>query len=148
MFSITINTDDPQVIINIAKAVNNTPPAGFVSVPGGTSTSIDVKPPEVVIHTTEDKVEEAKAAVNVTEEATVKVEEPIVKEEPTADVKAIGQKLRQLLLNVSKLDGKTIQDAKEIAAKGAGVDTSAINKDFPAHPKAHDAIKALEGVLA
>ena len=147
MFTLTINTDDPIVLANIAKAIANTPPAGFVSVDGG------VMPDQpVIIHATEAKKEEAKAAV-VKKESTKVKEEPIPEPEPTpppaatADSAEIGQRLRELLLAVSKLDGKTIADAKQIAATGAGVDVTAINKDFPSHPKAADAIAALEASL-
>lgn len=143
MFTITIETENPAVLIAIAKAVKNTPPVGFTEVRPGD----DVKPPEVSIHTTEAKAEDAKEAVNVNPKATVKVEDPLAAPSPppAADTAAIGQRVRELLLAVSKMDGQTIQTAKDIAvnAVGGGV---AVDKEFPNHPKVQDAIKALEAV--
>ena len=151
MFSITITTDDPQVIMNIAKAVKNTPPMGFSSVTG---------PPEVVIHAPPEKFREAKENLNVNEEVVEIKEEPIEPtpipatesitqevEAPPAPNPATGQELRRLLLNVANLEDQNIQTAKKIAAEAAGIDPSGINKDFPNHPKVREAMAALEALL-
>jgi len=146
MFTINITTDDPAVLIAIGKAVKNLPPEGF--------TSVDAhETPEVTIHAAKEKIEEAAKAVNVKGEVKV-VKEETPKPEPIdprgrepEEIKEIGQRLRQALLGVSKLDGKSVKDAKDIAAEAAGVPVESIGKDFPSHPKALDAIAALEALL-
>jgi len=149
--TITIETENVAVLSAVANAVKNTPPEGFVSENGPL-------PTEIQVHAPEEKAVEAVEAVVATPEAVVEVAEPTIPQEavttpveapkPDEGVKAIGQELRQALLGVSKLEGKTIQCAKEIAAKAAGIDVSEIGKDFPSHPKAKSAIDALRGVIA
>ena len=63
---------------------------------------------------------------------------------PTDDeAKEKGQRLRQLILAVSKLPDQTIQSAKEVAATAAGITPDKIDKDFPKNPKVDASISAL-----
>jgi hypothetical protein len=144
MFELTIKTDNPALLIAIANVVKNTPPVGYN----------EGKPVEVNVHASLKDMKAAVDNVDLAPNAKVK-EEPI--DEPTTKpvdplaseaAKDKGQRIRKLLLAVSKLDGQDIQSAIAVAAKAAGVEPSGVNKAFPSHPKADEAIKSLEAMLA
>ena len=147
MFELTIRTDNPDLIRAIADLVKNTPPPGWTE---------DNKPPQVNVHASIKDMKAAQANVNVAPSAgEVKPQvipeapapiEPTAEPAPPIDPKETGQRLRELLLKVSQMDGQDIQTAKAIAitAVGGGVQ---IDKEFPNHPRVQDAITALEGAL-
>lgn len=136
---------DVRILSAIARAINNVPPEGYTEVRVGE----DPKPAEVTIHASSEKAEEAVESVNLNDAATAKVEKLVENQvdKTPDDTKDKGQRLRELLLGVSKIDGQNIQTAKKIAADAAGIMPDEINKDFPNHPKVDDAIKALEGLI-
>lgn len=145
MFELTIKTDNPEVLKAVAVAVKNAPPATLQmsdSVPVNVHASIkDMK--EAVDNL--DAVPEAKVVEQPSEkpltEPAPTVEDKVAPSED--DAKEKGQRLRQLILAVSKLDGQSIQSAKEVAATAAGITPDKIDKDFPKNPKVDAAISAL-----
>jgi len=148
MFKLTIETENPAVLVAIANAVKNTPPLGFQS--------SSEKPIPINVHASIKDMKAAKDNLVLAPNTTVQEvpnEEPPSPPAPIVDplseeaAKDKGQDIRKLLLAVSKLDGHDIQTAKAVAAKAAGIDPSGINKDFPTHPKADDAIKALKALV-
>lgn len=147
MFELTIKTDNPEVLKAVAVAVKNAPPATLQvsdSVPVNVHASIkDMKAAvDNLDAVPEAKVVEQPSGKPLTEPVPlVEVEADVA---PTEDVaKEKGQRLRQLILAVSKLPDHTIQSAKEVAAKAADITPDKIDKDFPKNPKVDAAISAL-----
>jgi hypothetical protein len=143
VFEVTIRTDNPAVLVAIAKAVENTPPLGWN----------EGKPTDVNVHASLKSMKEAMDTVNAKADVLIKEDvipaptitppvEPTATPAPPIDTKEVGQRLREALLAVSKMEGQTIQTAKEIAvnAVGGGV---AVDKDFPNHARVEEAITAL-----
>lgn len=128
MFSVTIQTDNPAVLIAIAKAVQNTPPVGFQQVGGD-------EPTEVTINAVKEKVEEAKAALNLTPDASVKVDEvPAPESVPQSDEAEQERRrkiLRGLIVKVAEADGYDVRKASDLAIEAAGVPNGAALADCP-----------------
>ena len=131
MFTVTIETDNPAVLVAFANAVKNTPPVGYTeSKPKPIDTEASMKdlkadPVEVTVHAPAEKVEAAKAALNAVPEATVK-SDPIPSGQKTEiDVDARRKQLRQLVIEVSKMDDYDVKSASALAVKAAGLETSA-----------------------
>ena len=148
--SFELNLDDEQGIQQLgrlARALNNVPPTGLRTASG----PMETPPPDVTVHAPPTQAAQAQAAVNTAPGATVAADplpDPVAAPTLTEEqIKATGQRLRELLLSVTKMPGKDINTAKQIAAAAAGVPVEKIDKDFPAHPNVAAAIGALEHAL-
>lgn len=145
---------DVEVLKAVTRAIGNLPPEGFVNEPPG-------EPTEVTIHAPPGKVKDALAEVNLGSGAKAVVKEtkpepdpapetPPAPPEPDEDeeekkaIAARGQRLRELLLEASKLDNVTIASAKEYALGVAGIKDA---RQLPACEKAEEVIGALEAVV-
>lgn len=125
MFTVTITTDNPAILVAIGNAVKNIPPAGYEE---GRP-----KPVEVNVHSTLKEAKNAKETVNLAEnaKAVAKPVEPEPKPEPKPeakpspdDVEKRRQELRSLVVKVGKETNKGLKEVTQIAVDAAGLQSA------------------------